>query len=392
VDAARWCVPALAAAALLPVPTRLRNLSGAFVLIGIPWLTLIVISGTGDVGRFWFYSVGDDYWTFQRNAYRIVLQGYWLEGGSTTFWFQPLYRWIAGVLHLVFGDSSVGERYWDGACLLATALLAWRVADTFAGFRAGLVAAALTLSVVALGTPWPLVGRGLGEITSAGLVCLAAAIALRSRRGAAGTAGLAGVLATLAFYGRLNNLPMALSVALFALPAHEPVHRIIQAWQWRSRIGWRTALSVPIALAIGLVMFAWRTWHYTGVFSVFYGTQRELLAVWRPGMSAGSAVLSGLASAMMVLTVNDPARFDWRALPVLAGAAAAVLAVLGVPRFRDLPAAPTLFFLAGISAAFVARGSAYAGRFCVQVIGKPHPSTPRDTAMRPSLCPAFTQT
>ena len=41
--------------------------------------------------------------------------------GSRTFWFQPLYRWIAGLLHLVFGDSSVGERFWDGACLLAGA-------------------------------------------------------------------------------------------------------------------------------------------------------------------------------------------------------------------------------------------------------------------------------
>ena len=44
---------------------------------------------------------------------------------SPTFWFQPLYRWIAGLLHLVFGDSSVGEYYWDGACLLTGALAAF---------------------------------------------------------------------------------------------------------------------------------------------------------------------------------------------------------------------------------------------------------------------------
>jgi Dolichyl-phosphate-mannose-protein mannosyltransferase len=369
VDAARWWVVALAGAALLPVPTRLRNLSGAVALIGIPWLTLIAVSGAGDIGRFFLYTVGDDYWTFQRNAYRIVLQGYWLEGGSTTFWFQPLYRWIAGVIHLVFGDSSVGERYWDGACLLATALFAWRVTDAYTGFRAGLIAAALTLGVLALGTPWDLVGRGLGEISSAGFLCLAAYVAMRSRRGAWSIAAAAGVLATLAFYGRLNNLPMALGVAVFALPAREPVRRVFRAWPWRLPVAWRTALTVPLVLAVGLVLFAWRTWHYTGVFSVFYGTQRELLAIWQPGVSAGQALMRGLASAMMVLTLNDPAQFDWRALPVLAGAFAAVLAVLGVPRFRDLPAAPTFFLLAGISAAFVARGSAYAGRFSVHIIG-----------------------
>ena len=55
------------------------------------------------------------------------MQGYWLEGGSTVFYFQPFYRWIVGLLHVVFGDSSVGEWYWDGACLLAGALLSFRI-------------------------------------------------------------------------------------------------------------------------------------------------------------------------------------------------------------------------------------------------------------------------
>jgi hypothetical protein len=71
----------------------------------------------------------------------------------------------------------------------------------------------------------------------------------------------------------------------------------------------------------------------------------------------------------MVLTVHDPPMFDWKSLPVLVGAVVAPLAVIGVPRLRDVPALPALFFLAGISAAFVARGTAYAGRFSVHVIG-----------------------
>jgi hypothetical protein len=368
-DAARWGIVALAGAILLPVPARLRNLTGAFMLVGIPWLTLIVASSVGQIGRFWLYTVGDDYWGFQRNAYRIVLQGYWLEGGSQTFYFQALYRWIAGIIHLVFGDSSVGERYWDGACLLASALFAWRVADTVVGFRAGLVAAVLSLSVLTLGLPWDLIGRGLGENSSAGFLYLAAFVALRSRRGPLLLSIAAGVLATLAFYTRLNNLPMAFGVGLFALSLRTPLRRVLSSWPWRLRLSWRTLLAIPALLAVGLALFAWRTWHYTGVFSVLHGTSGKLLAIWQPGMSAGTALLRGLSSAMMVLTVNDPPRFDWRALPVLAGALAAVLALVGMPRLRNLPAAPTLFFLAGISAAFVARGSAYAGRFSVHIVG-----------------------
>ena len=70
----------------------------------------------------------------------------------------------------------------------------------------------------------------------------------------------------------------------------------------------------------------------------------------------------------MVLTLNDPARFDPYALPVLVRAAAAVLALAGAPRLRALPLPPVLFVAFTIAAAFVARGSAYSGRFSLHAI------------------------
>jgi hypothetical protein len=368
VDVARWCVLALAAAVWLPVPSRLRNLTGVAALIGIPWLVLVAASGAGQVGRFSYYAVGHDYWTFQRYAYRTVLQGYWLEGGSAVFWFQPLYRWIVGVLHLLFGDSSVGERFWDGACVLTCALFSWHVADRYAGFRAGLLAAVVTLSVFALGTPWPLIGIGLGEITSAGFLALAAVIASRSRRGPWTIAVAAGLVGTLAFYTRLNNGPMAVCIVLFALPARTSMRQLMTTLPWRLPFSWRSVAIIPAVIAVGLLLFTWRTWHYTGVFNPLYGTSHKLLAIWQPGMPAATALRRGIGSAMMVVTVNDPAQWDWRALPVLAGAGAAVLAILGLPGFRDLPAAPVVFFAAGLLPAFIARGWAYSGRFSVHLI------------------------
>jgi len=116
-------------------------------------------------------------------------------------------------------------------------------------------------------------------------------------------------------------------------------------------------------------LFAWRTWHYTGVFSVLHGTSAQMLSMWQPGVPATTSLMQGLASATMVLSLNDPVQFDWLALPLFAGAAAALLGVAGAPRFRDLPAPLILFFVVTISAAFVARGSAYSGRFSVHVIG-----------------------
>ena len=134
-------------------------------------------------------------------------------------------------------------------------------------------------------------------------------------------------------------------------------------------IAWRTLVAVPAVLALGLAFFAWRNWHYNGLFSVFGGTQLNIMVLWQPGMPFAAVVPKWIDSVLMVITVHDPPQFDWKSLPVLFGAAVAPLAVIGVPRLRDVPALPALFFLAAISAAFVARGWAYAGRFSVHIIG-----------------------
>ena len=365
---ARWALAGLGAAALVPVPPRLRNLRGAFAMIGVPWITFVLVSSASAIGRFIIYGVGHDYWMYQRFAYRIVMQGYWLEGGSVVFYFQPFYRWIVGVLHVVFGDSSAGEWYWDGACLLTGAILSFRITRTFAGFRWGLVAAAATLAVFVLGTAQYLIGQGLSEISSAGLLSMAALWAIGSRHRRTAAAVAAGVLATLAFYTRLNNLIMAAGVALFALPLDLPVRALIRPAAWWQRVAWRTALLVASAIGVGLVLFAWRTWHYTGVFSVFYGTSRYVVALWQPGAPIAVTLQRVARSLMLVLTVNDPPRFDVYALPVLAGAVVAVLSLAGTPALRDLPAAAVLFFVASIAGAFVAAGWSYPGRFSIHVM------------------------
>jgi hypothetical protein len=368
VGAARWVVAGLAAAALLRIPPRLRNISGAMLLVGVPWMTFVTVCALSAVGRFVLYTVGQDYWMYQRFAYRIVMQGYWLEGGSELFYFQPFYRWIVGLLHVTFGDSSIGEWFWDGTCILAGALLSFQIARTAAGFKWGIVAAALTLSVFVLGTPQYLIGYGLSEISSAGLISMAALSVIGSGRRYVVAAVWAGVLATLAFYTRLNNLILCFGVALFAIPLRVTTAALIRPAGWWSRVSWRTAALVVGTIGVGLLLFAWRTFHYTGVFSVFLGTQRYVVATWQPGMPIRTNLARLVHSVLLMVTVNDPPRFDVYALPVLCGAAAAVLSLAGVPRFRELPAAGVLFFFASIAGAFVVFGWGYPGRFSMHVL------------------------
>jgi hypothetical protein len=124
------------------------------------------------------YSVGDDWTTFQAYAHRIFIQGYWLEGGERAFWHQPLYRWIAGALHVVFGDSSIGEMFLDAGALLAGGLFAIEATRRVAGFRVAVAAGVLTLLTVAFGPNWYVIGRGLSDAVAAGFIYAPALVLL----------------------------------------------------------------------------------------------------------------------------------------------------------------------------------------------------------------------
>src|SRR5439155_22829075 len=165
---------------------------------------------------------------------------------------------------------------------LVGALTAFGLARIFAGFRWGVVAAAMTVAVFAVGTVSSLIGSGLGEISSAGFLYLAVLLLLTDR-GSIGRATVAGVLAGLGFYTRLNNLIMACGVAAFAIPPRLPVRAVLSPSRWLRHSARPAAVCIVAIIATALLLFASRTWLYTGVFSVFYGTQRDLLATWQPG-------------------------------------------------------------------------------------------------------------
>jgi hypothetical protein len=354
--------------ALVRLPRRITNMFGASLLIGVPFLALVATLGAPQAGRFMLYTSGDDWWLFQRFAYRIFMQGYWLEGGQVTFWYQPLYRWIAGSLHMVFGDSSVGELFWDAACALAGAYFAFRVTRVIAGFRWAVAAAALVLTVMTLGPAWYLFGRGLSEMSAMGLIYAAAIFAMRGRHGSWPHILAAGMLATLAFYTRLNMLPMMVAVAAFAWPIREPIAAVYQPKALIARVSRKAIGGSMIVMAIGLWLFTARTWYYTGIPDMLFGTQSRTLSVWQPSDEGLSTLENVIGSVLMVVTMNDPPRFDVRALPLIAGIIAALLGLARVRPFDRLPLGAVALCLAGLIGSLIARGTAYPGRFSVHLI------------------------
>ena len=355
----------------LPIPERLQNVRGAFLMLGVPWLALLIAGCLGHAGRIAMYSVGDDWTTFQRFAHRIYIQGYWLEGGERGFWQQPLYRWIAGALHIGFGDSSIGEMFLDAAALLAGALFAFDAVRRVVGVRAGMAAGALTLITVAFGPNWHVLGRGLSDAVAAGLIYVAARLALDLRRRPL-AALAAGAAATLAFYTRLNHLPVILAIVALMLPLSARTRSMFDVRPlWRS-LPLPQAVAYLVCIGVGVLALMMRTWHYVGSFSLFAGTTRLHQATGL-GLTTASFVSAevwrrALESVAMIVTVQDPPGFNVRALLVIGGVACALLALLQLPVMRELPLGLVLLCIAALSSGFVARGAAYPGRFSLQLI------------------------
>ena len=365
--AAAYTAGVLVLTLCVAIRPRLHNARGVLLLAGVPWFAYFAAANVHQVGRWTLYGVGNDNFLFQRYAYRVFMQHYWLEGGQVSFWNQPLYRWIAGTLHMIFGDSSVGQVYWDSAGIAAMALFAYKVVALRSSFEWGLAAALITPLMFLLGPTREFVGFGLSEIASASFIYLAAYFAMRNR--GMKDVLVAGVLVILGFYTRLNNLPLAAAVASFALPVTFAAADMWRPRRWWPLVRWRVAIGIFAALGVGALLFAWRTWYYTGVFGVFHGTQREFLAVWKPDMSATQAAQAMLSSLMMLLTASDPPVFAWHALPLMAGAAIAIGAMAGVPILRDAPLPAVALFVSGCVTAFVTRGWGHEGRFSIHLFG-----------------------
>jgi hypothetical protein len=240
-----------------------------------------------------------------------------------------------------------------------------------AGFRSGIAAAAAVLVTFCIGPNWYVIGRGLSEISALMWIYLAACCVIASAEGRPALAILGGVFGILGYYTRMNLLPVTLGLGALTLVGIDAGSAFNLRRVW-TRLPKRAFASYYVAVAAGLCAFAARTWYYTGRFSLFAGTSLGFNAIGF-GTTLDSWVSADAwkrvaASVLMLVTVQDPPRFDIRSVLVVAGVGLSLLALARVPFVRRLPLGLVLICLAAISGGLVVRGTAYPGRFCIQLI------------------------
>ncbi|MBI4768088.1 MAG: hypothetical protein HY787_26420, partial [Deltaproteobacteria bacterium] len=283
------------------------------LIIGPGILTFFMIQWWPEIGRMTFFSLGDDWTTYQNMAREIVVGRDPWHRQNSVLAYQPLYRYVVGLLHLFFGQSPVAQYLLDvwavlgASVIIITLSLRMGLNPPFA-----LIASWLYLMPALGGAFRHHIGRGLQEHTAMLLVMLTAWVVSRNRVESLGGAIMAGFLAMIAFWLRMDHLGVLAGVGLLVIT--HPPGSFSEAWK-----GWFLKISSHprwIAVFLGLLAVAFfsvplRNWALGGqwVFTdrtnlnilwcnswaCAFGNFKKLLLAYDPHLPFTSRILSGMS-------------------------------------------------------------------------------------------------
>ena len=270
--------------------------------------------------------------TYQLLARSIVVEGEWLSaGGETVFTMQPLYRYIIGVYHWLFGQSAFVQNMSDVWCILGATIL---IAGFAIKFRISpliiFIASISYLSINLLGAFRYHIGRGLVEYHAMIFMILAAWFLYEAREGAVKALVLATLFGVLGYWTRQDHLG---AIAFLAFLVLEPVTGPIGGWKgyWdRFQIHWKK-IAVYWGFGISSVLLiCFRHWLFG---HEFYPTRTN-----HPNLHVDSFA-TGYKNIYLTVTTNN-----WPHFPNLSGSMAtlgvfiALLALFWRPKvLKDFP-------------------------------------------------------
>ncbi len=360
------CLLLLAVAAWRRPPGWRRHPGWVIWLAAAPAVfSYFLVSWWNLAPRLDLYHPGDDWFTYQAYARAIVLDRDWLLARHCpVLVYQPLYRYLVALLHLVFGPSTLAQRLLDVWSLTATAaILAGLVRRWGLSLVWRLTAPALYLYHMLADRFILLVGLGLQEYAALLPLMLAARSLNAAGEGSAGRGfpWAAGVWGVVAVWLRLDHTPGAAALFLFALP---PLRGgVVRAYRGLlSGLGSRAgaAAGYVCLLAGGVLLVALRNWWCGGQFTLVAGSNLSHLQV--------GGLAQAWHSVRLLLDANDrltglAGRLIW------AGVIAGMLGlVLRVGILRRYPLELGLILLALVLPYLVVQVNAYTPRFSIHLL------------------------
>jgi hypothetical protein len=221
------------------------------------------------IGQGFNWGSGDDWIAYQSYGRRVVVEGDWLRASEGVFTMQPLYRYIVGIYHWLFGQTAFAQNMADVWCFLGAAILIACFAGKFRVSPAVILIACITyLSINLMGSFRYLIGRGLTENHAMFFLVIGAWFIYRAREGSTKLVVLAALLGIFGYWIRLDHLGAVAGLAFLLL---EPVDGPTGGWKgyWDRFQLQRKRLSLYWGLGIfSVLLISFRNWWLGGDFFV----------------------------------------------------------------------------------------------------------------------------
>ena len=170
------------------------------------------------------------------------------------------------------------------------------------------------------------------------------------------------------FYARLNHLLFAVFLLALSIPVAVP-SRWRDAVRQVASINVRAAAAYLGTFAAGVALFATRTWWYSGVFSILYGTSLKYndTGLRLTTVFDGSVWARISHSLRALVWMNEPPSPDPRAVLVVLGVLLSAGALLQVPKLNRLPLSIAVVTIGACVSSFLAHTHNYPGRMSIHL-------------------------
>jgi hypothetical protein len=279
-----------------------RITPSVFILFGPALLFFFANKWWSILGQWKVWGSGDDWAAYQFFARKIVVEGEWLNAGtgilypeSNSFILQPLYRYIIGIYHWLFGQSAFAQHMSDVWCVMGATLIIVSFAMKFRVSPLVIFISSITYLAINLISSFRYhIGRGLVENHAMIFMMLAAWFIYVSRDRGGYRIILATLFGILGYWTRQDHLGAIAGLAFLAL---EPVEGPTGGWKgyWeRFQSHWR---KFAIYWGFGItsvLLICFRNWWLGGSFFITTTDHPNLdLAKYSPFPDSIYIVLSG---------------------------------------------------------------------------------------------------
>ena len=315
--------------------------------------------------RFTWFSPGDD-WTTMQNHGRTIVQGDWLNTGGEAVWAGQFgYRYVAGVLRLLFGQF-----WWPGQVLDLWSLAAMAAIPSLIlvwlglSGRSGVVAAALVLGFFGTSSAKDYLGSGLQEWLAAACLMSVAAATTRDANNPGLRYFLWLLFVPLAFWLRLDHLPMLIAmILLLGKPTAGSWTKVVHGLGEKAVRWWCPLFLFMLIVGLSVFLVLLRNFIAGGVWALtdpsYVGPKlsglsedplrmlKMILLGWQGSTGGPGPLALALSPAAIFGFISLAARFG---------------------NIRNSPVELALIFLAGLLPYAFVQEFSYAPRFCIHLV------------------------